>query len=58
MSLKLIKDENGKSIVNQEGNILATTLEEKCMPLIRYNTGDLGVYSTHLCACGNQKNQF
>ena len=45
MSLRLIKDENGKSIVNQEGNILATTLEEKCMSLIRCDNGDLGIYS-------------
>jgi phenylacetate-CoA ligase len=39
-------DENGI------GEILLTTLNRECMPLIRYNIGDLGRMTTERCKCG------
>ena len=48
-------DEQGIRTVNKQGKILATTLEEKCMPLIRYDSGDLGVCNDEYCTCGNEK---
>jgi phenylacetate-CoA ligase len=41
-----------QNIYNKEGKILATTLDEYAMPLIRYDTGDLGVLSDEECVCG------
>lgn len=34
------------------GEILVTTLSRRVMPLIRYQTGDLGVIDSSLCVCG------
>ena len=50
-----VVDEQGIRTVNKQGKILATTLEEKCMPLIRYDSSDLGVSSDEYCTCGNEK---
>lgn len=50
-----VVNERGEQVINQEGKILATTLIEQCMPLIRYDTGDLGVYSNQQCKCGIAK---
>lgn len=50
-----VVDEDGKLVSGREGMILATTLMEKCMPLIRYDTGDLGVLADLACSCSNQK---
>ena len=50
-----VVDEQGIGIIDKQGKILGTTLEEKCMPLIRYDTGDLGVIKDEYCLCGNEK---
>jgi len=50
-----IVDEQGIRTVNKQGKILATTLVESCMPLIRYDSGDLGVCNDEYCTCGNEK---
>lgn len=34
------------------GEIVATGLHNLAMPLIRYRTGDMGVWSTKACPCG------
>lgn len=48
-------DENNNLITepNIEGRIIATGFDNKVMPLIRYDTGDIGVYSEKQeCECG------
>ena len=50
-----VVDENGRSIYEQEGRIIATTLNEFSMPLIRYDTGDVGVTSLDRCSCGCER---
>lgn len=48
-------DDNGYNVYNKEGKILATTLIDFSMPLLRYDTGDLGVLSDVQCSCGCQR---
>ncbi len=36
----------------QPGRLVCTGLDNYAMPLIRYDTGDIGVPSQHLCSCG------
>lgn len=35
------------------GEIVITSLNYDCMPILRYNTGDLGAISTKTCQCGS-----
>jgi len=34
------------------GRIIGTNFTNRALPLIRYDTGDLGVYTSHKCSCG------
>lgn len=36
----------------QVGEITVTGLHNRAMPLVRYRTGDMGVWSTEACSCG------
>ena len=45
-------DNNAQSIYEEEGKILATTLLDFSMPLLRYDSGDLGILTKELCPCG------
>ena len=47
-------DEDGKIITHEgkQGEIVGTGLTNDIFPLIRYRTGDMGVYTSHLCPCG------
>ena len=45
-------DENGDNVINQPGNILVTDLDNKAMPFIRYELGDIAVISDEPCSCG------
>ena len=48
-----VLDDNGNNIEN-EGDIVITTLNSYAMPFVRYKTGDRGVlYKNHTCKCGN-----
>ena len=38
--------------VGHDGDILLTTLTNRAMPLIRYQVGDCGSLSEHICSCG------
>ena len=48
-------DENGNPVVEgEDGRIIATDLFNYAMPFIRYDTGDMGVYSDEECSCGRK----
>ncbi len=48
-----IVDENGSHVApGQMGRILVTTLENRLMPLIRYEIGDYAIASNAVCSCG------
>lgn len=37
------------------GKIIVTTLNERLVPLVRYDTGDIGYIENRKCSCGNHK---
>ncbi len=45
-------DNRGNELEKEEGRIIATNLCNYAMPLIRYDTGDLGHISPDKCKCG------
>ncbi|MEA2722251.1 MAG: hypothetical protein QOH59_22 [Gemmatimonadales bacterium] len=48
-----VLDDAGRSVpVGQEGNLVATLLVNRAMPLLRYLTGDRGALLSGTCACG------
>lgn len=50
-----VVDFDSCSVENKIGKIIATNLHNYAMPLIRYDTGDLGLIDSTLCPCGNQR---
>lgn len=45
--------DNGRPLdFNEEGEIVVTTLNNYCSPLIRYQIGDRGIFSPSPCPCG------
>jgi phenylacetate-CoA ligase len=46
-----VVDGAGLPLASGEGRILCTTLQNHAMPLIRYDSGDLGSISGDLCPC-------
>lgn len=50
-----IVDDNGYPVPDGEsGHIVITDLTQSAVPYIRYDTGDIGRFSTHNCNCGWQ----
>ena len=51
---------NGEPVPNGEmGNIVVSTLLREGMPMIRYNTEDIGIITEETCECGcRMKNYF
>jgi phenylacetate-CoA ligase len=47
-----ITSDEGKQLSSGTGKILATTLHNFAMPLLRYDTGDLGALKSSMCSCG------
>jgi phenylacetate-CoA ligase len=47
-----ILDENNNPVYNKKGRIVITDLDNKAMPFIRYEIGDMGIISTEKCKCG------
>ena len=47
-------DSQNRQLINREGRILGTSLQNWAMPLLRYETGDLGIVSDRSCPCGRQ----
>jgi len=52
--LEVIDEVTGEFVFDKPGIIVATTLVDKRFPLIRYNTGDLGVLTKKICSCGKE----
>jgi phenylacetate-CoA ligase len=50
--VEIVDTEGRPAPVGEEGRILITNLHNYAMPLIRYDTGDLGVASNGACPCG------
>jgi len=46
------KDGNLISREEETGEIVATSFNNNAMPIIRYKTGDMGVYTEKKCSCG------
>jgi len=49
-----VVDGEGIPLTSREGRILCTTLQNHAMPLIRYDSGDLGSISGTQCPCGRE----
>ena len=48
-------DDDGNHVSEGEkGRIIATDLFNYAMPFIRYDTGDVGIYSSEECSCGRK----
>lgn len=47
-----VVDDSGLPVVGRPGRILATSLLNRAMPFVRYDTGDLGVITSETCPCG------
>ena len=48
-----VVDENGRSVrAGSPGRVLVTTLQNRLMPLIRYDLGDFAIASSAACSCG------
>lgn len=50
--LEVTNEKGNKQLVGEEGKILATNLFNYAMPLLRYDTGDLGEIVNGNCECG------
>jgi len=50
--LEFVDDNNEPVAAGEIGETVVTGLNNYAMPLIRYDLGDLGVYSDERCACG------
>ncbi len=50
--LEVLDDANFRCSPEVSGNIVATSLLEYAMPLIRYEIGDRGALTDHVCSCG------
>lgn len=49
-----VVDEKGRPIIEQEGDIVVTSLYNYPMPIIRYVTGDRGIMMETECSCGRK----
>lgn len=52
VELQVIRD--GKPVLDEEGDIYVTSLQNKAMPLVRMKTGDRGVLMSASCMCGQK----
>lgn len=47
-------DDEGRPVWEKPGRLLVTDLDNRAMPLIRYELGDTGTLSREICACGRR----
>jgi len=50
--VEIVNDEGNPVPVGEEGKILVTNLHNYAMPFIKYDIGDMGAISNHVCPCG------
>jgi phenylacetate-CoA ligase len=50
--MEIVDDDNRPAAPGQMGRVLITTLQNRLMPLVRYEIGDYAISSDRLCACG------
>jgi len=50
-----VVNHEGVGVYESQGTILATSLINYSMPFLRYDSGDLGVYSSRPCSCGGSR---
>jgi len=52
--MEFCDDDGNRVSEGEKGRIIATDLFNYAMPFIRYDTGDMGVYSSEECSCGRK----
>ena len=52
--MEFVDDDGNPVAEGEKGRIIATDLFNYAMPFIRYDTGDMGVYSDEECSCGRK----
>jgi phenylacetate-CoA ligase len=52
MAVEIVDESNQPVAPGKMGRVLITTLENRLMPLIRYEIGDYAIPSSDLCSCG------
>ena len=52
VEIQVMKD--GKPVLDEEGDIYVTSLQNKAMPLVQMKTGDRGVLLSTTCSCGQK----
>ena len=50
--VEIVKPDGSAAVPDENGRILLTTLNNKAMPLLRYEVGDIGRLLGHPCPCG------
>ena len=52
MMVEIVDEQGQPAAPGQMGKVLITTLENRLMPLIRYEIGDYAIASNQVCGCG------
>jgi len=52
--MEFCDDDGNRVSEGEKGRIIATDLFNYAMPFIRYDTGDVGIYSSEECSCGRK----
>lgn len=50
-----ILNEDGTSVINTSGRVVATDLDNLVMPFIRYENGDVATLTDYKCSCGTNQ---
>ncbi len=50
--VEIVDNQNAPVPIGESGRILVTNLFNHTMPFLRYDIGDIGALSDHVCACG------
>lgn len=53
--VEILDNNNNPTKLGDKGRIVVTTLDERLVPLLRYETGDIGYFIQEKCICGQHK---